>query len=157
VDEEQLEAFRVGRMAARLNSSLAPEGRLCLYGRQSGSALRRSESGHHASPARHVSLPFVVFFTIGRPLAGIICLILQITLIGWIRAALWAVYCPLAVEEPIRRSRSGARGELRSVSFPRITAGTVVKLANRAPLRRPDLAYFVFRPARPCSTWGGTA
>lgn len=39
-----------------------------------------------------IFLPFVVFFTIGRPIAGIICLILQITLIGWIPAALWAVY-----------------------------------------------------------------
>ncbi|BCA95659.1 membrane protein [Legionella antarctica] len=39
-----------------------------------------------------IFLPFTVFFTIGRPFAGIICLILQITLIGWIPAALWAVY-----------------------------------------------------------------
>ena len=39
-----------------------------------------------------IFLPFMVFFTIGRPLVGIICLILQITLIGWIPAALWAVY-----------------------------------------------------------------
>ena len=39
-----------------------------------------------------IFLPFVVFFTIGRPIAGIICLILQLTLIGWIPAALWAVY-----------------------------------------------------------------
>ena len=39
-----------------------------------------------------IFIPFFVFFTIGRPLAGIICLILQITLIGWIPAALWAVY-----------------------------------------------------------------
>jgi uncharacterized membrane protein YqaE (UPF0057 family) len=39
-----------------------------------------------------IFLPFVLFFTIGRPLAGIICLVLQITLIGWIPAALWAVY-----------------------------------------------------------------
>ena len=39
-----------------------------------------------------IFLPFIVFFTIGRPIAGIICLILQITLIGWIPAALWAVY-----------------------------------------------------------------
>jgi hypothetical protein len=31
-------------------------------------------------------------FTIGRPIAGIVCLILQFTLIGWIPAALWAVY-----------------------------------------------------------------
>jgi len=39
-----------------------------------------------------IFLPFVVFFTIGRPIAGIVCLILQITLIGWVPAAIWAVY-----------------------------------------------------------------
>lgn len=39
-----------------------------------------------------IFLPFVVFFTIGRPISGIICLILQITLIGWLPAAIWAVY-----------------------------------------------------------------
>lgn len=39
-----------------------------------------------------IFLPFLAFFTIGRPLAGIFCLILQLTLIGWIPAALWAVY-----------------------------------------------------------------
>lgn len=39
-----------------------------------------------------IFLPFLAFFTIGRPIAGIICLILQFTLIGWIPAALWAVY-----------------------------------------------------------------
>ena len=39
-----------------------------------------------------IFLPFAVFFTIGRPIAGIICLILQFTLIGWIHAAMWAVY-----------------------------------------------------------------
>jgi len=39
-----------------------------------------------------IFLPFLAFFTIGRPLAGIMCLILQITLIGWLPAAIWAVY-----------------------------------------------------------------
>jgi len=39
-----------------------------------------------------IVLPFVVFFTIGRPIQGILCLILQLTLIGWIPAAIWAVY-----------------------------------------------------------------
>ena len=39
-----------------------------------------------------IFLPFLLFFTIGRPLAGLICLILQITLIGWIPAAIWAAY-----------------------------------------------------------------
>lgn len=37
-------------------------------------------------------LPWLQFFTIGRPISGIICLILQITLIGWIPAAIWSVY-----------------------------------------------------------------
>jgi uncharacterized membrane protein YqaE (UPF0057 family) len=39
-----------------------------------------------------IFLPSLLFFTIGRPIAGIVCLVLQITLIGWIPAALWAVY-----------------------------------------------------------------
>ena len=37
-------------------------------------------------------LPWLTFFTIGKPIAGIICLILQITLIGWLPATIWAVY-----------------------------------------------------------------
>ncbi|MBD1206164.1 MAG: YqaE/Pmp3 family membrane protein [Rhodobacteraceae bacterium] len=39
-----------------------------------------------------ILLPFVVFFTIGKPFQGILCLILQLTLIGWIPAAIWAVF-----------------------------------------------------------------
>jgi uncharacterized membrane protein YqaE (UPF0057 family) len=39
-----------------------------------------------------IFLPFVAFFTIGRPIAGVVCLVLQITLIGWLPAAIWAVY-----------------------------------------------------------------
>lgn len=39
-----------------------------------------------------ILLPWLLFFTIGRPVAGIVCLILQLTIIGWIPAALWAVY-----------------------------------------------------------------
>lgn len=39
-----------------------------------------------------ILLPFLLFFTIGRPIAGIICLILQLTLIGWLPAAIWAAY-----------------------------------------------------------------
>ena len=37
-------------------------------------------------------LPWLTFFTIGRPISGVVCLILQLTLIGWIPAAIWAVY-----------------------------------------------------------------
>lgn len=39
-----------------------------------------------------IFLPWLQFFTIGRPFAGVICLLLQISLIGWIPAALWSVY-----------------------------------------------------------------
>lgn len=37
-------------------------------------------------------LPWLTFFTIARPFAGIVCLLLQLTLIGWIPATIWAVY-----------------------------------------------------------------
>ncbi|HEE5902730.1 YqaE/Pmp3 family membrane protein [Acinetobacter baumannii] len=37
-------------------------------------------------------LPWLTFFTIGRPIAGVICLVLQITVIGWLPATIWAVY-----------------------------------------------------------------
>jgi len=37
-------------------------------------------------------LPWLTFFTIGRSIAGIVCLVLQITLIGWLPATIWAVY-----------------------------------------------------------------
>lgn len=37
-------------------------------------------------------LPWLTFFTIGRPIAGVICLLLQITILGWLPAAIWSVY-----------------------------------------------------------------
>ena len=39
-----------------------------------------------------IVFPFALFFTIGRPVAGIVCLLLQIILVGWLPAAIWAVY-----------------------------------------------------------------
>lgn len=39
-----------------------------------------------------IFLPWLSFILRGKILAGIICLILQITLIGWIPAAIWAVF-----------------------------------------------------------------
>ena len=38
-----------------------------------------------------ILLPWLSFILRGRILTGILCLILQITLIGWIPAAVWAV------------------------------------------------------------------
>ncbi len=54
-------------------------------------------------------LPFLVFFTIGRPWQGILCLLLQLTLIGWIPAAIWAVYAlsQYNTDKKIAASRRG--------------------------------------------------
>lgn len=56
-------------------------------------------------------LPWLTFFTIGRPLSGIVCLILQITLIGWLPATIWAVYAlsQFKTDEKIERALQGKR------------------------------------------------
>lgn len=56
-------------------------------------------------------LPWLLFFTIGRPVAGIVCLVLQLTLLGWIPAALWAVYSlsQFKTDQKIRDALSQAR------------------------------------------------
>ena len=51
-----------------------------------------------------IFFPFVSFLLRGRLLTSIICLILQITLIGWIPAALWAVIS-------LQNSRADKRNE----------------------------------------------
>lgn len=58
-----------------------------------------------------IFLPFLAFFTIGRPIAGIICLILQLTLIGWLPAALWAVYAlsQYQTDKKIEQARGSQR------------------------------------------------
>jgi uncharacterized membrane protein YqaE (UPF0057 family) len=37
-------------------------------------------------------LPWLAFFTMGMVLSGIICLILQLTVIGWLPATIWAFF-----------------------------------------------------------------
>ncbi len=39
-----------------------------------------------------ILLSWLQFFTIGKPIAGIICLILQLTILGWLPAAIWSAY-----------------------------------------------------------------
>ncbi len=53
-----------------------------------------------------IFLPWLQFFTIQRPLAGITCLILQLTLIGWVPAAIWSVYAlsHFKTDEKIRKA-----------------------------------------------------
>jgi uncharacterized membrane protein YqaE (UPF0057 family) len=58
-----------------------------------------------------IILPWLAFFTIGRPFAGIICLLLQITVIGWIPAAIWAAYAvgQFHTDRKIRDAMHGGR------------------------------------------------
>lgn len=39
-----------------------------------------------------ILLPWLSFFLRGKIFKGFICLIIQITIIGWLPAAIWAVY-----------------------------------------------------------------
>lgn len=56
-----------------------------------------------------IFLPWLQFCTIGRPFAGIICLILQCTLVGWIPAAMWSVYAlsQYKTDQKIRNALGG--------------------------------------------------
>lgn len=38
-----------------------------------------------------ILLPWLSFLLRGKILAGILCIVLQITLIGWLPAAIWAI------------------------------------------------------------------
>jgi len=52
---------------------------------------RPSQDQLHETP-RRPHPPWLTFFTIGRPFDGIFCLILQLTIVGWLPAPIWAVY-----------------------------------------------------------------
>ncbi|NHN87719.1 YqaE/Pmp3 family membrane protein [Acetobacter conturbans] len=52
-------------------------------------------------------LPWLTFFTIGRPIAGIVCLFLQVTVLGWIPAAIWAVYALSQYKTDQKLKRAG--------------------------------------------------
>ena len=54
-------------------------------------------------------LPGLTFFTIGRPVSGLRCLWLQIALVGWLPATIWAVYAlgPYEIDQKIARAAKG--------------------------------------------------
>lgn len=56
-----------------------------------------------------ILLPWLQFFTIGRPIAGVICLLLQLTLIGWVPAAIWSVYAlsQFKTDQKIKKALAG--------------------------------------------------
>ncbi|MDP3798203.1 MAG: YqaE/Pmp3 family membrane protein [Polaromonas sp.] len=56
-------------------------------------------------------LPWLTFFTIGRPFAGVFCLLLQMTLVGWLPATIWAVYAlgQYKIDQKIRQAFADQR------------------------------------------------
>ena len=56
-----------------------------------------------------IFLPWLQFFTIGRPFAGVFCLLLQLTLIGWLPATIWSVYAlsQYKTDKKIERALAG--------------------------------------------------
>ena len=86
-----------------------------------------------------IFLPFLSFFTIGRPVAGLFCLILQVTLLGWIPAALWAVFAlsqwktDQKIKRALKASEARAAQAATSVSVPvtvTVTAPTKTTVRN---------------------------
>ena len=61
-------------------------------------------------------LPWLAFFTIGMFWSGVICLILQLTLIGWLPAAIWAFFAINNYYDE-RRTEALAK-EIRNSSAP---------------------------------------
>jgi len=60
-----------------------------------------------------IIFPWLTFFTIGRPISGIVCLILQITLFGWLPATLWAIYAVVNynTDKKIKKHMSNLKGK----------------------------------------------
>ena len=60
-----------------------------------------------------IFMPFLQFFTIGKPISGIICFILQFTIIGWIPAVIWSVYAlnQYKTDKKIEKALEAASGK----------------------------------------------
>jgi len=57
-----------------------------------------------------IFLPWLQFFTINRPVSGVLCLLLQLTFVGWIPAMIWSVYSLSQYETEQKIARAiGAR------------------------------------------------
>ena len=65
-----------------------------MTGCYSGACGSKSHLAHttitRAETWRAILLPFLAFFAIGRPGAGLAALGLQLSVVGWIPAAVWA-------------------------------------------------------------------
>lgn len=52
-----------------------------------------------------LALPPLAMFMVGKPVQALICLALQVTLIGWLPASLWALFVVNAAQADKRNER----------------------------------------------------
>lgn len=52
-----------------------------------------------------IVLPFLAMFLKGKPIQGVLCLILQVTVVGWLPAAVWAILVVNAANADDRTDR----------------------------------------------------
>ena len=57
-------------------------------------------------PLTAALLPGPAFFAIGRPGTGLVCLALQLSVVGWIPAALWATHAARRLQASRERQRA---------------------------------------------------
>ncbi len=84
-----------------------------------------------------IFLPFLGFFMIGRPLAAIMCLILQMTLIGWLPAALWAIFAlgQWKIHQKIQRALKASQASAANAAR---AAAPLPTVTQRGTLNEPD-------------------
>ncbi|CAN7781216.1 YqaE/Pmp3 family membrane protein [Cupriavidus necator] len=63
-----------------------------------------------------VFFPWMSFFVIRRPAAGVLCLLLQMTLVGWLPASIWAAHSLYRYEIDQRIARAIADALQRRVA-----------------------------------------
>ena len=85
-------------------------------------------------------LPWLQFFTIGRPFAGLVCLLLQVTIIGWIPAAIWSVYAlsQYKTDRKIAASRGSNSGRKKAP----VPFGTEAFFMAETEVLATDIAQF---------------
>lgn len=67
---------------------------------------RRALRSNFMRQVTAVLLPGPVFFAIGRPGTGLVCLALQLSIVGWLPAAVWAARATRRLQASRERQRA---------------------------------------------------
>lgn len=78
-------------------------------------------------------LPWLLFLTIGRWFAAIICAVLQFTVVGWLPAAIWAVYAlsQYNTDKKIKAMKAEMQSPVESASHKIAAVEKLVQLGRK--------------------------